>query len=446
VRILLSFTHNPMEDSMHRSAFPTLCAAALIALPGCGESPDAPPADRAASMAAMDESELVELARGIHERVITIDTHVDIPFNFATDAVDPGERGRFQNDLPKMREGGLDAAFFIVYHGQGERTPEGFANAYERAMQKFDGVRRMTYEMYPDQIELAYSADDVERIHSEGRLVALIGVENAYPIGEDLSIVEAWHGLGARYMSPTHNGHNQFGDAAVEVGRLGDDGPEWGGLSPLGEQLIDELNRVGIMVDISHAAKSTMLDAVARSRAPIIASHSSIRAVADHPRNLDDEQLFAIRDNGGVAQTTALGAFVRVQPPERGQAVSELRERFGITSNADIQALGDEDRAAFDAGMAEIAERFPPADLAAFIDHIDYAVDLVGVDHVGISSDFDGGGGVPGWSDSSETFNVTLELVRRGYTEEEIRKLWGGNLLRVMRDVEQVAREIQAGR
>ncbi len=436
--------HSLTEESMQHKSAPLFLALGALFLAGCGEGADLPPAERGAEIAELGEEELVALAREIHDRVITIDTHVDIPFNFGTEAVDPGERGRFQNDIPKMEEGGLDAAFFIVYHGQGERTPEGYANAYERAMQKFDGVRRMTYELYPDRIELAYTADDVERIHAEGKLVALIGVENAYPIGEDLSIVADWYELGARYMSPTHNGHNQFGDAAVEVARLGDDGPEWGGLSPLGEELVDELNRVGIMVDVSHAAKSTMLDVVARSRAPIITSHSSIRAVADHPRNLDDEQLFAIRDNGGVAQTTALGSFVKVQPPERAQEIAALRERFEITSNADIQALSAEDRAGFDRGMAEIQERYPPASVADYIDHIDYVVDLIGVDYVGISSDFDGGGGVVGWNDSSETFNVTLEMVRRGYTEEEIRKIWGGNLLRVMRDVERVAREIQA--
>jgi membrane dipeptidase len=285
-----------MKPSRILSLLPLLWVAACG--PDAGEAPpsEAPPA---VSAAEMTEEELVERAREIHARVITIDTHVDIPFNFATPEVDPGVRGRFQNDLPKMREGGLDAAFFIVYHGQQERTPEGYASALEGAMRKFEGIRRMAYEMYPDEIDLAYSADDVERIHAEGKLVALIGVENAYPIGEDLSLLEEFHLLGARYTSLTHNGHSQFGDAAVERPDLGDSGPEWGGLSPLGVAAVDELNRLGIMVDVSHAAKSTMMEIVERSRAPIIASHSSIRAVADHPRNLDDEQLRAIRDNGG---------------------------------------------------------------------------------------------------------------------------------------------------
>jgi len=420
-------------------------AIVVVGLASCGpdDGPDGQGPAGSAN-ATMSEEEILERARGIHARVITIDTHVDIPTTFGSD-VDPGVRGEYQNDLPKMREGGLDAAFFIVYVGQGERTPEGYAAANRTAMSKFDGIRRMSYEMYPEQIELAYSADDVERIHGEGKLVALIGVENAFAIGTDLSAWARYHELGARYVSLTHNGHNDFGDAAVEVARLGDGGPEWNGLSPLGREAVAELNRLGIMVDVSHAGRETMLQTVRLSRAPVIASHSSMRAMADHPRNLDDEQLRVLADAGGVAQATALGAFVRVQPPERGEQVAALRARFGISSNADIRALEGDNREAWDREMASIEERFPSASLADFIDHIEHAVNLVGVDHVGISSDFDGGGGVEGWMDSSETLNVTVELVRRGFSEEEIRKLWGGNLLRVMRDVERVASEIREG-
>ena len=420
-------------------------AGALLLLAACDDAdvPEAAEAD-GREMTEMSDDDLEARAREIHDAVITIDTHVDIPFDFATDEVDPGERGDFQNDLPKMREGGLDAAFFIAYHGQGERTEEDTAEAWERVLQKYEGVRRMSYEMYPDEIELAYTADDVERIHGEGKLVALIGKENLWPIGDELSKLEEIHEMGGRYVSVTHNGHNQFGDAAVEREDLGDDGPEWGGLSPLGEEAIDELNRLGIMVDISHLGRETIFDAIDRSRAPVIASHSSIRAVADHPRNLDDEQLMAVRDNGGVVRPTALGAFVKIQPDERGEAIDEIRAEFGIESWGDVDDLSEADREAFDAAMDGVDEDFPPANLQDFIDHIDYAVDLIGIEHVGISSDFDGGGGVEGWMDSSETFNVTLELVRRGYSEEEIRKLWGGNLLRVLREVEAVAEDLQS--
>ena len=415
---------------------------AMLALAACGDAAEEVAPVAAVPLAGpMSEAELVALAREIHDRVVTIDTHVDIPFDFATPAADPGVRGRFQNDLLKMREGGLNAAFFIVYHGQGPRTTGGYADAYGRALQKFDGIWRMAFELYPDEIDLAFSADEVERIHGEGKLVALIGVENLYPIGTDLSILEAWYERGARYASLTHNGHNDFGDAAVEIAALGDDGPEWGGLSPLGEAAVDELNRLGIMIDVSHAHRETMLQTVARSRAPIIASHSSIRAMADHPRNLDDEQLFAIRDNGGVAQTTALAGFVRVQPPERSRELDALYLRFDHEPGTDLDNLNlsSQERDLFFAALDAIEQQYPPASLQDYVDHIDYAVNLIGIDHVGISSDFDGGGGVVGWEDASETFNVTLELVRRGYSEEEIRKLWGGNLLRVMRAVEEAA-------
>ncbi|MEX1256833.1 MAG: dipeptidase [Gemmatimonadota bacterium] len=416
--------------------------AGVLVLVGCGGPAAEPAPEEALDAAAPTEEEIVALAQGIHQRVIALDTHVDIPFDFASDSVDPGVRGTFQVDLPKMREGGLDAAFFVVYHAQEARTPAVYAAAHARAMQKFAGIRRMVEELYPNEIELALTAADVERISAAGKLVALIGVENIYPIGTDLSTLEEWHALGARYASLTHNGHSQFGDAAVELPALGDDGPEWGGLSPLGEAAVDELNRLGIVVDVSHAHKLTMLDIAARSRAPIIASHSSIRAVADHPRNLDDEQLLAIRDNGGVIQTTALDAFVKIQPPAKAAAYDSLFARFEIPPGADMDNLNlsSSYQDQFNEGIAAIELQYPAATVRDYVDHIDYAVRLIGVDHVGISSDFDGGGGVEGWQDASETFNVTLELVRRGYTEVEVQKLWGGNLLRVMQEVEEVAR------
>jgi membrane dipeptidase len=255
----------------------------------------------------MTEDEIVARATEIQERVINIDTHDDIPPNFGTAEVDPGVRGDRQVDLPKMREGGLDVAFFVVYVGQTERTPENYAQAKADALAKFEGIHRVTEEMHPDEIELAYTADDVERIHASGKLVAAIGIENGYVIGEDLSLLERYHGLGGRYMTLTHGGHNDIGDSATPREELGDAEEEHGGLSAFGEQVVAEMNRLGIMVDISHTAKTTMLDAARLSQAPIIASHSSCRALADHPRNLDDEQLVALKENGGVAQMVALG-------------------------------------------------------------------------------------------------------------------------------------------
>lgn len=392
----------------------------------------------------MSEDEIIATARAIHENVITIDTHDDIPSNFATEEVDPGVRGDRQMDLPKMREGGLDVGFFVVYVGQRERTPEAYEEARAEAMTKFDAIRRMTDEMYPDEIELAYSAADVERIHGEGKLVACIGIENGYAIGRDIGLLEQYHWLGARYVSLTHGGHNDIADSSTPRESLGDEEEEHGGVSEFGAQVIEELNRLGIMVDVSHASRQAMLDATRLSHAPIIASHSSAAALADVRRNLDDEQLLALKENGGVAQMVAVGSFVKEDPPEKEAAIEALAGEVGMGAGfAGWRTLTDEQRAQFRAGMAEIEERWPIT-VADFVDHIDHAVQLIGIDHVGISSDFDGGGGIQGWRDASETFNVTVELVRRGYSEEEIRKLWGGNLLRVWREVERVAAEMGA--
>ena len=400
---------------------------------------------------ATDETETAvpadpeSLARAIHERVLTIDTHDDIPFDFATQEVDPGVRGERQVDLPKMREGGLDTGFFVVYVGQTERTPENYEKAKADAMTKFDSIHRMTEEMYPGQIELAYSADDVERIHGSGKLVACIGIENGYVIGKDLSLLEKYHGLGARYITLAHGGHNDIADSSTPREALEDSEEEHGGVSQFGEQVIAEMNRLGIMVDVSHISKKAMLDAARLSRAPVMGSHSSARALCDHPRNMDDEQLLALKENGGVIQTVALGSFVKETPEEKAQALAELRADFGLPAGRGGQdQLSEEQQAAFEKGSAEIDQRWPPANLQDYMNHIDHIVQLIGIDHVGISSDFDGGGGIEGWNDASETFNVTLALVKRGYSEEDIAKLWGGNLLRVWREVERVAAEMQA--
>jgi membrane dipeptidase len=394
---------------------------------------------------AAGQSDLEQRARQIHERVLTLDTHVDIPFNYATAEVNPCEPNRFQVDIPKMEAGGLDAAFFIVYVGQTERTPENYERAKRDAMTKFDAIHRMTNELCPDRIELAHSAADVERIWRSGKRVAAIGIENGYVIGRDLSLLARYHELGARYMTLAHNGHNDIADSAQPRPQFGDAPAEHGGLSAFGEQVVAEMNRLGIMVDISHVSKAAMLHAVRVSRAPVIASHSSTTALAPVPRNMDDEQLRALAANGGVMQTVALGSFVRAPNAARQRAITALREEFGITGGGGISLLQGERRANWDRRMAEIEQRWPSPDISDFVDHIDHAVRLIGIDHVGISSDFDGGGGVTGWQDASETLNVTTELVRRGYSEEEIGKLWSGNLLRVWREVERVAAELQRG-
>ena len=413
--------------------------------------------DSAPEQISIGDAEVVAMAREIHERVVTIDTHDDIPFEFATPEVDPGAWGDRQVDLPKMRQGGLDVAFFIVYVGQGERSDEGHAAAKQQALTKFEAIRRMT-EMYPQEVELATSADDVTRIVAGGKLVAAIGIENGYVVGRDLSLLQIYHELGARYMTLAHNGHNEICDSANPRLSLGDSEVEHDGVSPFGEQVIAEMNRLGMMVDVSHVSKTAMLEAAARSRAPVIASHSSCRALCDVSRNLDDEQLLALKDNGGVVQIVALSEFLNTDSTERKAAIARLRAELDppdSLSAAQLQTLGGDERQEVERRLAIFAERvaseidptMPPAeraDIDDFIDHIDHAVGLIGIDHVGISSDFDGGGGIDGWNNASETFNVTLGLVRRGYSEEEIAQLWGGNTLRVWRQVEDVARRLQA--
>ena len=406
-------------------------------------------------------SDLEKRARAIHDRVIALDTHDDInPSNFTPER-NYTQDLQTQVNLPKMIKGGLDASFFIVYVGQGELTPAGYDDAYKQAIAKFEAIHRLTKEIAPDKIALALSAADVTRIAASGKKVALIGVENAYPIGTDLSRIKEFYDRGGRYMSLAHNGHSQFSDS-----NTGERDGKWlhNGLSDLGRKAIAEMNRLGMMVDVSHPSKQSMMQTVALSKAPIIASHSAARALADHSRNMDDEQLLALKKNGGVVQTVAFNSYVKIAPPptaERAAALAALRKDFGLPAagggggggrgggEGALAQLSPSQRESYQTRLSEIEKKFPPpprATVKDFVNHIDYIVKLIGIDHVGISSDFDGGGGVEGWNDASETFNVTLELVRRGYTEQQIGKLWSGNLLRVMADVERIAKEIQAGK
>jgi membrane dipeptidase len=443
VAYCLKFFIDNNGETMVQKIIVLLPVIFLAAFAACTQQPD---------VSTMSEEELTAYARGIHDRVLTIDTHDDIPLNFATEEVDPADPDSDrQVTLPQMREGGLDAGFFIVYVGQGERTPEAYKNAYDEAITKFKSIHRFTEEMYPGQIELAYTPEDVRRIHASGKLVACIGIENGYPIGDDLSILEEFYEMGGRYITLAHFGHNQICDSSVPRGT--EPLSEHNGVSEFGKQVITAMNRLGIMVDVSHISKKSMLDAVSFSKAPVIFSHSGIGALNDHPRNADDEMLLALRENGGVIQCVALEEFVKtpVGTPDREAAVIALRAEYGITATDNFgiirqqQELSEEKQAEYTEKLAELNEEYdvPRVNLKDYVDHIDYAVNLIGIDHVAISSDFDGGGGVEGWDDASETFNVTLELVRRGYSGEDIEKLWGENTLRVWSKVERVSWDIR---
>jgi membrane dipeptidase len=408
--------------------------------------------------APIAEDSLLKNARAIHERVLVLDSHVDFSPAHLVSQPNYTQRLDSQFNLPKMNEGGVDALFFIVYVGQTREAqnpdalrPAGYQRAYDSAVEKFDAVRRFAGEIAPEAIQLALTPGDLRRIHAQGKKAALIGVENGYPIGEELGKVKEFYERGARYLSLAHNGHNQLSDS--HTGER--DGWKWHGLSLLGRQVIAEMNRLGMMVDVSHASRESMLQTAALSQAPIIASHSAVRALCDVSRNLDDEQLLALRDTGGVIQIVAYAGFIKTPKPdsaERAAALAALRLEFNLPDSAvprlraafheGLTRMPAGQRAAYDERLAAIDGQQPgdpPATVKDFVNHIDYAVKLLGIDHVGMASDFDGGGGLTGWNDASETFNVTLELARRGYDEGQIEKLWGSNLLRVMVEVQRRA-------
>lgn len=415
--------------------------------------------DAAPDASAESEEEMIARASEIHERVIALDTHDDINTSNFTAERNYTMDLPTQVTLPKMEAGGLDVAWFVVFTGQGPLDDEGYAAAYDNAMDKFNAIRRLVEEYAPDRIELALTSDDVRRIAASGKLVAMIGVENAYSLGLDLSRIEQFHALGARYMSLAHTGPSQFSDA-----HSGEQDGNFlhSGLSDIGREAIAEMNRLGIMIDISHPSKPSIMQTLELTRAPVMASHSAARALSDVSRNLDDEQLLAVGENGGVVQTVALRRFTNRDKAETRQQVIAALARE-IAAETGVELMDDDELAersqveqvmyaeAMAVARRQATERVdesgtaPDVDVSDFVDHIDYLVDLIGLEHVGISSDFDGGGGVKGWDDASETFNVTLELVRRGYSEEEIGMLWSGNLLRVLDEVQAIAAEIQAG-
>jgi len=398
-----------------------VATASAIVMTGCQSKPDSAPVE-----AATEQT--------LHERILTLDTHVDIPLNYM-DEVDPGWETEAQVDLPKMVEGGLDAAFFIVYTPQAQVSVDGYKEAAKIAETRYRAIQQMLIK-YPDRVELALTAADIRRIVKSGKRAVLIGIENAYPLGPNLDRVDMWERRGVRYVGLTHFGHNQFGDSSNPKVQWGEGENLHGGLSQLGRELVVKLNDVGVMVDVSHAGKQTMMDAVKLSRVPIIASHSGAMGVTESPRNLDDEQLRALAGNGGVVQLVALGAYIKALSPEQEAFKADLRAVMGIKDDKAFYAMSEIQRDAYYEALKPMYALAPPASVSDLVDHIDYTVKLIGIDHVGIASDFDGGGGVVGWEDASKTPNVTAELERRGYSEADIAKIWGGNLLRVMEAVE----------
>lgn len=387
---------------------------------------------------ALDEKSLEARAKELHARILTVDTHCDTPSRMTNpnwdigQRHDPGLRESGLIDLPRMVEGGLDALFFAVFVGQGELTPQGYAKAKDRAIQELDAIHGMV-QKYPNFIGLAVSPADAFLLKKEHKRIAFIGMENGYPVGKDLTLLSEYYKQGIRYLTLCHSGDNDICDSSSDRRN-----PEDRGLSEFGRKVVAECNRLGIMIDVSHMSDRSFYDVIKTSRAPIIASHSCCRALCDSSRNLTDDMIRALAKNGGVLQMCFLSSYLRAPKPnpERDKALKELEDKYGARRN--IQNIQEEAlRAKAMKEYQAVMEKYPQdrAAVKDIVDHIDHVIRLVGVDFVGIGTDFDGGGGVTDCSDVSQMFRVTMEMIRRGYAERQIQKIWGGNIMRVLQKV-----------
>ncbi len=373
-------------------------------------------------------------AGAIHQRILTLDTHLDTPMNFARPGWDMMDEHSVQSDMsevdyPRMVKGGLDGGFFAIFIPQGPRTPEGFALALNAALKREAEIRDMVARHH-DVFELAFRADDAERIVKSGKRVVFQSMENSYPLGKDISLLKRFYDLGVRMVGPVHFTNNDLADSATDP-----KGPEWHGLSPLGKQLVAEANRLGIILDASHASDETFDQMLALSTTPIVLSHSSARAVFNHPRNIDDARMEKLAAAGGVIQINSYSDYLIDTPPNlaREQAMRALNRRYGP-----FQGLGGEKLKSYMAERHAIESQYPipRASVDDLMAHILHAIRLVGVDHVGIGLDWDGGGGVTGMEDVAGIPEITRRLLAAGYSEQDLAKIWGGNILRVMRVVE----------
>jgi len=373
-------------------------------------------------------------------RPLTLDTHVDIPFAFMREPrFDVGKDTPLLVDLPKMRRGGLDATFLVVFVDQGPLTAAGYANAVAQAERKYSAIELML-QRYPDQIALATTPAQVRDNRARRKLSAMIGIENAYSLGHDLARIDAAYARGARYLGLVHVGNNDLCTSSLPNVELGEANPATAGITDFGREAVARANELGMMVDVSHASDACVRDVLALSTAPLIASHSSARALVDHPRNLPDELVRAIAAKGGVIQAVAYKEFLKKDPGREAAEKALQAEVARQAGDGEFDSEKHEYLPAYIAGMQRIQAQYPLATLDDYMRHIRHLVDVAGIDHVGIASDFDGGGGITGWMDASQTANVTAALRRSGFGDGDIRKIWSGNLLRVWQEVEDHAR------
>jgi membrane dipeptidase len=381
------------------------------------------------------EEQLIKRADRIHASILTVDTHCDTPMDFSDPGFDLGVRhDEGCVDFPRMVEGGLHAEFFAVFTGQGPRNDSTYDKVYQKSLGIFDAIHK-NVEKNSEIAEVAYTADDAYRLRKAGKITVYIGLENGYPIGKNLSKVKQFYDLGARYITLAHTKNNDICDSSTDPA-----GSENNGLSAFGSEVVTEMNHLGMMVDISHISDKSFYDVLKITKAPVIASHSSCRALCGSPRNLTDDMLLALKENGGVIQICILGNYLKTPEPnpELDTKLNELRTRFG-----DYNALPEDSKKIVRTEYRVIQKRYEkPATVKDVVDHIDHAVQVIGIDYVGIGTDFDGGGGVEGCRDASQMKNITVELLRRGYSKADITKIWGGNVMRVLRKVEEVSNQV----
>ena len=388
------------------------------------------------------ESELIERALLIHKKVLTLDTHADTPLRMIepgfsmSDRHDPNETGS-KVDYPRMIEGGLDAIFFAAFVAQDIRNDKGNFRAKTLCVQMIDSILS-SIQQNSDDVGLALNPEDAYSLEKEGKRAIYIGIENGYPIGEDLSNIETYYKKGVRYITLVHSSNNDLADSATDPA-----GPEHNGISEFGSKVVKEMNRLGIMVDVSHGSDAVFYDAIKISKAPIIATHSNARSVTNHKRNMTDDMLKLIAKNGGVVQLTMLSNYLRDPVPNITAEKLKKELLSNIKSPDQITTL---ERETMRKRLNEIDDKYPIAlaNLKNVVDHIDHIINVAGIDHVGIGCDFDGGGGIDGVFDVSQVMNITIELVKRGYNEDQIAKIWGGNLIRVFSEVQTIARKIKS--
>ena len=369
----------------------------------------------------------------IHDDILSVDTHCDTPMRLLRGGFNPGIRNdKGCIDFPRMKEGRLDAEFFAIFIGQGPRTPEAYEKAHAMTLATFDSIRA-SVDRYPELAGIALNEADARNLKAEGRVAIFMGIENGYPVGTDLAKIQQYYDLGARYITLCHSSNNDICDSSTDKG-----GPEHNGLSPFGEEAVREMNRLGMMVDVSHISDESFYNVLAVTKAPVFASHSSCRALCESPRNLNDDMLQALKKNGGVIQICILSDYLR-QPepnPEYDAKMKELRDKWREMGSELTDKQQEERWAEFSA----LREKYLKlATVSDAVNHIQHVVDVIGIDYVGIGSDFDGGGGIEGCTDVSMMKNITIELIRRGYSRDDIAKIWGGNFMRVMNEVQALA-------